>query len=84
MSREDWAPGASSTVFINCIVDGVWQRRRLGVMNAYAADGHSPWFREERRAEVVTHVCQETYLACFPPGVWVCCSLSLSPRLPAG
>lgn len=41
MSREDWAPGAIITVFINCIVDGSWQRRRLGVMNAYAADVHS-------------------------------------------
>lgn len=77
MSREDCAAGAIITVFINCIVDGSWQHRRLGVMNVYAADIHSLCFCEKRGAEFVKNVCQETYLACFLPGFLVCFSRCL-------
>lgn len=56
MSGEDCAPGALMAVFINCIVDGWWQRRRLGVMNVYAAfvrNGDSFLFQESQPMDLL-------------------------------
>lgn len=83
MSREDWAPGAIITVFINCIVDGSWQRRRLGAM--LMQQRYIPFAVVSGGAG--SGGCKECLPGDSPcmlsTGLFGCCSRSL-PRLPAG